>query len=307
MNLLISANNTYLSPLKIMLTSFCESNQNEHHHIYFLYGDVDEKELLSIGAYFEKHYDVTFTATKINTEDFKQFPISHHFSIETYYRFLVTDILPMEEDRVLWLDIDIIVKKSLYDFYYQDFQGNMIAACKSINKNPQTLLDQLGCPAGTVYFNAGVILFNLKLIRTKYTVDDFFSYYVSHKDRITWLDQDILNGVFALQTRIHDYHLYNYQMFNEECLQKSDLKFIETHTAIIHYIGAKKPWHSEYQNPCKKYWRKYTDIYKKKNNKIAFYGSLLLRPLDGLKKLSKLARRAIRAIRNRFLHKKDAS
>ena len=299
MNLLLSANNAYLSPLKIMLTSFCETNRGEHHHIYFLYGNVDVDLLTSISSYFENHYDVTFIAKKINESDFKQFPVSHHFSIETYYRFLVTDIIPPEENRVLWLDIDIIVKKSLYEFYYQDFEGKMVAVCKSINKNPETLLKRLGCPVGTVYFNAGVILFNLELIRRNYKVGDFFSYFASHKENITWLDQDILNGVFALQTKNHDYRRYNYQMFSDDCLQKAELEYIENNTAIIHYIGAKKPWHSGYHNPCKKYWRKYASLYEKKKNPVAYYCLLPIRPALQLKRVPHLVMRTIRAIRRK--------
>ena len=301
MNLLLSANNTYLSPLTTMLTSFCENNLNEHHHIYFLYGDVDNKKLEAIGSFFEKHYDVTFTTKRISEDAFKQFPISHHFSIETYYRFLVTDILPAEEERVLWLDIDIIVRKPLYDFYYQDFEGNMIAACKSINKTPEALLEKLGCPSGTIYFNAGVILFNLGLIRKKYTVSDFYNYFYTHKDKITWLDQDILNGVFALQTKIHDYHLYNYQMFSEDRFQKTEIDYIKAHTAIIHYIGAKKPWHSGYINPCKTFWRKYNVVYEKKNNRFAYYCRLPVLALHSLKLLPKYIIRILQSTRSRIL------
>ena len=32
------SNNAYLSPMKTMLTSFCETNRGEQHQIYFLYG-----------------------------------------------------------------------------------------------------------------------------------------------------------------------------------------------------------------------------------------------------------------------------
>ena len=295
MNLLLSSNNAYLSPMKTMLTSFCETNRGEHHQIYFLYGNVDEDVLASIGHFFEKHYDVKFIPVRIDENAFSQFPVSHHFSIETYYRFLVTEIIPVEDDRALWLDIDTIVKKSLFKFYYQSFDGKMLAICKSINKHPEVLLDRLGCPAGTEYFNAGVILFNLELIRKTYTVGDFFSYYASRKDSITWLDQDILNGMFAQQTKSNDYRLYNYQTFSKDRLRKSELAFIDSDTAIIHYLGPKKPWHSDYQNPCIKYWRKYTAVYEKKNNKAAYYFRL---PLNLFYRWKGLARASLRELRS---------
>ena len=296
MNLLLSSNNAYLSPMKTMLTSFCETNRGEQHQIYFLYGNVDENALTSIRRFFEKHYDIKFNAIRIDESAFRQFPVSHHFSIETYYRFLAMEVLPIEDDRVLWLDVDIIVKKSLYEFYYQSFDGKMLATCKSINKHPEVLLDRLGCPAGTVYFNAGVILFNLELIRKNYTVGDFFSYFVSHKENITWLDQDILNGMFAQQTKINDYRLYNYQMFSEDCFSKSELAFIYSNTVIIHYVGRKKPWHSGYRNPCISFWRKYNAVYEKKNNYIAYYVHLLFELMFRLKNFTRVSLRKLQKL-----------
>lgn len=296
MNLLLSSNNAYLSPMKTMLTSFCETNRGENHQIYFLYGNVDENALASIGCFFEKHYDIKFNSIRIDESAFKQFPVSHHFSIETYYRFLATEILPLEEERVLWLDVDIIVKKSLYEFYYQSFDGKMLATCKSINKHPEVLLDRLGCPDGTVYFNAGVILFNLELIRKTYTVGDFFSYFASHKENITWLDQDILNGMFAQQTKINEYRLYNYQMFSEDSFSKSELAFIYSNTAIIHYVGQKKPWHSGYRNPCIIFWRQYNAVYEKKNNYISYYPRLFFKQMFRLKDLARVSLCKLRSL-----------
>ena len=122
---------------------------------------------------------------------------------------------------------------------------------------------------------------------------DFFSYFALHKENITWLDQDILNGMFAQKTKICEYRLYNYQMFSDDSFSKSELAFICSNTAIIHYIGQKKPWHSGYRNPCVKYWRKYNAIYEKKNNCIAYYIRLLFKMIFRLKDLTRATLRKI--------------
>lgn len=256
MNFLVSANKNYMYPLKVMLTSLLESNPGEHHHIYFLHSGVPLRIILALQSYVEKRYDCDFHVTKICEEDFIIFPVSHHFSIETYYRFLVQDIVPASENRVLWLDVDMIVRKSLHDFYYQDFDGNTLIVCKSINKDPQTLLTKLGCPKGTVYFNAGAILFNLDILRN-ISIKDYYDFYLNNKERITWLDQDILNAMYALKTKVCDYRIYNMQMFSDTSLTRDELHFIERNTAILHYIGSAKPWHVDYKNPCKHYWLYY--------------------------------------------------
>lgn len=255
MNILVSSNDRYVFPLKVMLTSLLENNTYEHHYIYFLYNDVQKGKIENLCQYVKK-YNATVIPYHIDAADFQEFPVSHHFSIETYYRFLAQDIIPKTEDRVLWLDADMIVKKSIKDFYNQDFEGKYLVVCRSINKNPQVLLKKLNCPPGTVYFNAGTILFNLNLVRNV-TLADYHEYFADNKDRITWLDQDILNGMYALKTKIADYRLYNMQMFSEDIFSATEKQYIKESTAIVHYIGAVKPWQAAYKNPCAKYWIQY--------------------------------------------------
>ena len=137
MNVLVAANEKYMHPLKVMLTSLLDSNKGEFHNIYFLYTHVYEKTVASLKKYLEKKFECKFIPNYIDVDDFKDFPVCHHFSIETYYRFLAQDIIPQSEDRVLWLDADMIIRKPLNDFYYQDLEGKTLAACRSINKNPQ--------------------------------------------------------------------------------------------------------------------------------------------------------------------------
>lgn len=256
MNFLVAANESYLFPLKVMLTSLLDSNIGERHKIYYLYSNVSDESIHNMKEYIEKRYECSFFPCYVDASSFTEFPIKEHFSIETYYRFLAQEIIPASEDRILWLDADMIVKKSLKNFYYQDFDGKTLVVCKSINANPQQLLDKLGCPEGTVYFNAGTILFNLALLR-HVKLKDYYDYYIKNEEKITWLDQDILNAVYALKTKIADYHQFNMQLFAGTKFTNEELLDIEENTSIIHYIGAEKPWHSTYRNPCQKYWIHY--------------------------------------------------
>lgn len=256
MNLIVACNQKYVHPLRVMLTSFLESNKGECHSIYFLYSDVEKTTISKIKRFLEQRYNCVFLPTAVKKSDFSEFPVSHHFSIETYYRFLVQDVIPITENRVLWLDVDIIVRKSLKDFYSQDFEDKTLVVCKSINKQSQLLLDKLGCPEGSVYFNAGAILFNLNRLRNT-ALRDYGLFYERNKERITWLDQDILNAMYAQNTKLADHRIYNMQMFSNMQFSNEELQFIEENTAVVHFIGGVKPWHNGYDNPCIKYWKEY--------------------------------------------------
>ena len=256
MNVIISANDNYFVATKVMIISFLQNNNFEHHDIYFLYNEMNTTYIKNIKKSIEKKYDVSFIPVYIGVKEFVDFPVSHHFSIETYFRFLVGDILPQNESRALWLDVDMIVLRSLKSFYYQDFEGKSLVVCKSINKNPQEILNKLGCPKMAVYFNAGTILFNLDRVRTKKLID-YKNYFENNRQNITWLDQDILNGMYALDIKINDYKKYNRQFFNEEVFSENDMIEIENDTVILHYIGSLKPWNKNYTNQCAEYWTHY--------------------------------------------------
>lgn len=270
MNLLVAANDKYFYPMFVTLESFFDNNQFEHHNIFFMFSDIRESQLAELKTFVEKNGRATLVTKYVDENDFEGFPISHHFSIEVYYRFLAHVVVPESEDRVLWLDSDMIIKKSLQEYYYQDFEGKYLVVCPSINENAGDLLSKLKCPAGTVYFNSGNVLFNVKKIRESITIDDYHSYFLSHKDQITWLDQDILNGMYACRTKLADYRVYNYQFFNETSFSPEERWFISEKTAILHYIGGIKPWHGAFTNELRSYWR----FYAKKALPVSHYSKL---------------------------------
>ena len=270
MNLLIAANDKYFYPMFVTLESFFENNQFEHHYIYFMFSNISDSQLAELKAFVEKNGRATLITKYVDECDFEGFPISHHFSIEVYYRFLAHIVVPSCEDRVLWLDSDMIIRKSLKTYYYQDFNDNYLVVCPSINENANDLLSKLQCPPGTVYFNSGNILFNLKKIRESITIEDYHSYFLIHKEQITWLDQDILNGMYACRTKLADHRIYNYQFFNETSFSLEEKQFVAENTAILHFIGSIKPWHGAFTNEMRCYWR----FYAKKALPSSYYKKL---------------------------------
>ena len=277
MNLMLAVNDKYCDFAKVMLASFLQNNSFEHNDIYFLYGSVSAENLDAISTLVEKNFDASFVPIKINEKDLPPLPLVGRFSIETYYRFLADELLPKSVERVLWLDSDMVVRKSLKEFYYQDFDGKLLAVCKSINKEPQSLLKKMGLPEDTVYFNAGTILFNLSKIREEIKIKDYFDYIENNWDKITWLDQDVLNALYSGKTKINDYNKYNKQLFSTDRFSSKEKREIEEQACIIHYIGGIKPWDYRFENSCRKYFLEYYKVfisekeYTELNRKHFFY------------------------------------
>ncbi len=250
MNIFISADDKYTHPAQVMLTSFLTNNRVEEHTVYFMHSNTQESNIQKLESTV-KSFNCRFIPLQITAESFRDFVCTERFPVNIYYRLSIPSLLPESEERALWLDVDLVVNSSLQDFYNQDFEGKAFVACKDI-ENREEHLKKLGLQPDTDYINSGVILFNLSFMR-KYSLEDYYNFFVAHKDNIIWPDQDILNGVFTKQIKILNHDKYNVQVSNWRFRGEYDLN----KAAIIHYIGNSKPWFKTYTNPAAEIWDKY--------------------------------------------------
>jgi lipopolysaccharide biosynthesis glycosyltransferase len=177
-----------------------------------------------------------------------------------FLRIFAFNILPLDINRILYLDADLIANKDLSELYYQNLDDRSVAVVRDVNYDSDELLKHAAdLEINHDYFNSGVILFNLPLMR-ECTLNDYYEFFVEHKDVIIWPDQDILNGIFSNQIKVLGNNIYNVQISNWRFKGELDLNQV----AIIHYIGNSKPWFKTYTNPAAKIWDKYYAITFKK-------------------------------------------
>ena len=253
MNLFISANDKFILPAKVMLTSFLMHHPTQIHHIYFLYSAVQE-ENLSMLEHLVRDHGSAFHPVQLQESDFSGFKCTSRFPLLVYFRLLACHYLPESEDRALWMDVDLVVNGSVQAFYDQDFEGNAIVACRSISEQDRPLL--FGHPEGTVYCNAGVMLYNAAVLRT-YQLSDFYAYYQAHEDLILWQDQDILNGMFGGKIKALDNSTYNVQIRCGSGGAPYTLRYLQEEAKVIHFIGKIKPWHRMYFHRAASLWEQY--------------------------------------------------
>lgn len=99
----------------------------------------------------------------VNPEDFAGFPLNiRHISITTYARLKLGEYIA-DCDKVLYLDIDVLVRDSLTPLWDTDLGDNWLGACIDLFVERQEGYKQkIGMADGEYYFNAGVLLINLK-------------------------------------------------------------------------------------------------------------------------------------------------
>ncbi len=275
MNIMIVTNIAYLEMTKKMLTSLFQYHPNEKIEIYLPYEDLPVASLESLRVFIEENGG-SFTPLYVG-DSFKKEIISRNgIAIETYYRILGLALLPEKMERILYLDVDMIIKGNLKELYETDLTGYALAACEDIygviNGFHEANKKRLGIPKEASYFNAGVLLFHLTDLRSFGEPERMLSLIREHFERYEYNDQDVLNEVYYEKVKYLGWDLYNcppaYYFLEKAALTKNQLVFasydeikkyqtdsesflyqyqnvtdnIYENARIIHYLGRTKPW-----------------------------------------------------------------
>lgn len=258
MNIVITINHCYALPATVMLTSLFDWHKAEKHSVYLLYAEknLEKDDIERIRATVER-FGHSFFPKALDESCFSGFKVDYHFSVEAYFRFLIQSVLPQEEERAIYLEADQIIKGDISEFYYGDMKGKCVAVCRAVNDHPDILLRKLHLPEDTMYFNSGVILYDLKRLRETIRQEAYFEYLRTFPERITWMDQDVLNVLYADCKMVADYRKYNFQVSYKTVLTQEDMLGVERDTRIIHYIGSAKPWLPGYHGQLLKYYMQY--------------------------------------------------
>lgn len=235
-NIIFTTNGAYVNYLMVLLESIFRTNTDKKLRLFVLYNSLteDEKQLLS--DYVQKN-NAHIEFLYIDGEKYKVFQLEERFTVETYFRLEIQDLLPQDVERVLFLDTDMIVCKDLEELYELDFEDKYLVAC---GFSPR-------CEKGDE-FNAGMILFNIKKMRENHIS---FETYVELAKKLNgnfYLDQGLLNEMFGeTGTRYVWKQKYNftcpfYRKYREE-IKKEMPKFSLEDVVVLHYPGPGiRPW-----------------------------------------------------------------
>lgn len=264
MNIGISLNHRYVKYAYVMLTSLFVNNPEEQIHVYALHADLtaEDKKLLS-GLCADYRAMIDFLA--VNPADYPDsLPRTEDWSLETYFRLQLTDLLPSEVKRLLYLDIDVIVNKPLGNLYRTNFEDKLFCVCRDMGitdgfPDIRAKLFQEILQKGGIYFNAGVMLWNIAALRGHYHFADYLRLAADLNYEILAPDQDLLNYMHWNQVKYVDecqYDLFSRYAYNQGITYAA----VKKQVSIIHFAGF-KPWSGEFVHyDTEKLWWEYAKM-----------------------------------------------
>ncbi len=255
LNILISVDSNYLDKAQTLLFSV-RQHTREAICVYLLNHSLKEQEVHNFSAYLQNKCRIQLHVVDTTNTILDDFPLlGPGFTIETYYRILAQFLLPDSVDRILWLDADMVVLKDIAPLYYQPFDGMMYAVCPDSKANSDWVREckaKLSLPESHVYFNAGMMLMDLKALRNSLTIAELLQQCNLIRDKLTYNDQDILNYIYSGKVKYLEWKQYNYQLVLLKRIPKNDIHDI----VILHYTGPDKPWNYWHiSNKSNFYWK----------------------------------------------------
>ena len=255
-----------------MLTSLCVNNKT-HVDAYLLECELTTEDIDSMKSSMDK-FDITIHDLKVDRKKFDdRLPRDEWWTIEAYFRLMLFDLLPVSVERVLYLDVDIIVNKSINDMYNLPFMDYEMYGCVNscgldteLDHSPKVVsMMQEAFSSGYKYINSGVLLLNVARLREKYNFDYYCKVMKEWDFQMEAPDQDIINYVHWKKIGYMEWAFYDIfaGMAHTHGITKEE---IEKNCSIIHYAGD-KPWKFAYfRCSNEEIWWKYakmTDRYVK--------------------------------------------
>jgi lipopolysaccharide biosynthesis glycosyltransferase len=166
-----------------------------------------------------------------------------HYTIDTYTRLWAGEFFPDTVDRVLYLDADMVVVGNVAPLWRTDLEGALLGAVDIPGSDRGVI--QLNISADAGYFNAGMLLIDLKQWRETQALETVLEYITAHPERVLY-DQDALNACFHHCRKRLDYRWNVIWPFYREPLalplSRPEIEAIRRDALIIHFNGSSKPW-----------------------------------------------------------------
>lgn len=213
MNILVVSNDKYIKYLYVLMESLYKNHVGTIIYLYVLTSDIKEETRKEFEKWVRsQEQKVEFCI--IDAKSFEKFKATtEQWPVEVYYRLFPHKYLPQEEDRVLYLDVDIIVNGNIMEFYKTDFQNQALVACGHDEffegiRYPNEFTDRRA--AENTVFNSGVILFNLNFFRAN-VHDNYYNSILEKGYVIKFPDQGVLNYYFYKNAIYKNTLLYNFR------------------------------------------------------------------------------------------------
>lgn len=168
---------------------------------------------------------------KVKSEDFSVLvDTAKGFTIGTLFRLKLPELMDESISKILFLDADLLINTDIKPIWDLDVTDYYVAACHDDGLGDNSMMMSDGLVPASKYYNAGVVVFNLKKIRQDFDLFNESVAFLLNHSNCPYVDQDAANYFFM------DNVLYLEPKYNVFTRNKRG-KRLHLEDCIYHYAG----------------------------------------------------------------------
>ena len=277
-NIVFASDNNYAQHTAVAMTSVLVNTKVPQKIQFYLIDDEIQQENKEKITKTVQNLGGNIEFIKIKNSKLEDCYVSGELSRASYFRLDIANILDESIEKIIYLDCDLLVYDDIEKMWQLDMGGKPVAATCDLGIMASARVRKqknkfIGLPFDAPYFNAGVLIMDLKKWRDGNYAEAIIA--LATQNKYPNHDQDALNKFF----------MNNWQeiplrwdvippVFNLflKIVTKPDLrkKAIEAklNPAIFHYAGGYKPWEYEIHDGFNDKYYEYLKLTEYKDAKM---------------------------------------
>lgn len=235
----------YAQHLAVVLASILVNNPDEDFVFHVVHHSVTpetEARLRGLEAMYPRHRLVFH---RVDANAFARFPLPAelpHVTRETYYRYILPNLLP-DESRTIYSDVDVLcMKGNIRELWETDLGGRPMAAIRKLAGNSPGYcahMTRMGMKPGADYWFAGLLVMDLDKLRAEDFAGACMAKTAEKAAELAFPDMDVINVV--MEDRMAEIDpLWN---------MTERFSFLRRDVKMWHFLNhTQKPWCNIWKN-----------------------------------------------------------
>jgi lipopolysaccharide biosynthesis glycosyltransferase len=282
-----ASDDNYAMPLAVTVRSAIDHlAPGQPLNVYILDGGLSDSSKQRLARSWKaRHVSVQWLQPPV--EKIADLKTENHLNLVTYLRLFMPVLLPHELERVLFLDADMLIQRDLAELWRTELGEAPIAAVhdyftpyldtrEAIGRpsicdrhpdkcHPVPNYRELGLKPTAPYFNAGVMVVNLRKWREVDVLHRATQLVRDNWEHVRYCDQYALNVLFSEQWKQLDprwnqnSNLWVWRGPDESAFGPEKYWQLRNEPWIVHFTWLTKPWHYNCTHPYTRKFFKFVD------------------------------------------------
>ena len=253
-NVFFASDERYLPYLAVAIKSLSDTAKGDYiYNVNVLSEGFGEKELGALMPLLSDKVKVKVHDVKAKIgalREHLEFRLRDYYSVSIYYRMFIPSMFP-ELERAVYLDCDLVLCDDVAKLYFTELGDNLVGAVtdESVITVPvfcDYVKRHIGVRSEREYFNSGVLLMNLDLMRRTGIENTFVRLLRKYNFNTVAPDQDYLNFLCRGRVRYLD------EGWNKHAIPGRDIPDEKLH--VMHYNMFNKPWRYDGVPNGERFW-----------------------------------------------------